>query len=176
MENPSTSIIVPNTDLSITWKSILKLLIFILLLIGIVMFVATLTNNPNDFRKKTEQNQNSNGNSSNSTNNKVDIKIDANKKMHQIGDHFNKHGRGMGYASKKEYGDAALKFAQENCKNLEAEIFEGVWNGGGKANLREQIAVIFENKTVILDKITGQLIDFYEGSEMRGLINLLKLQ
>ncbi len=178
MKNPSTATLISanNIDFSITWKSILKLLILILLLIGIVVFAATLINEQNDFRKKTEQNQNSTENTSNSTNSKVDIKIDADKKMHQVGEHFNKHGRGMGYTSKKEYGDAALKFAQENSKNPKAKIIEGVWNGGGKANLKEQVAVIFENKTVIIDKISGQLIDFYEGSELRGLINQIILQ
>jgi len=76
----------------------------------------------------------------------------------------------------KEYGDAALKFAQENSKNPKAQIFEGKWNGKGMAGKDRQITIIFDNKTAILDKVTGQLIDFYEGSEIRGLINLLKLQ
>jgi len=176
MENPSTSITVPNVDFSISWKSILKLLIFLLLLVGIVMFATTLINNQNDFRKKTEQNQNSNGNSSNSTNSKVDVKLDANKKMHQVGDHFNKHERNMGYNSKKEYGDAALKFAKQNSKNPKAKIFEGKWNGTGMEGKDRQIAILFDNKTVIIEKFTGQLIDFYEGIELRGLINLLKIQ
>jgi len=29
---------------------------------------------------------------------------------------------------------------------------------------------------IIIDKISGQLIDFYEGSELRGLINQIALQ
>lgn len=32
-------------------------------------------------------------------------------KMYQLGDHFNKHGRGMGYESKKAYDAAAKEFA-----------------------------------------------------------------
>ncbi len=131
---------------------------------------------PNDFRKKTEQNQNSTENTSNSTNSKVDIKIDANKKMYQVGDHFNKHGHNMGYNSKKEYGDAAMKFAKENTKNPNARIIEGIWNGKGDFNDMQQIAITNENRTVIIDKITGQLIDFYEGGELRGLIKLIQLQ
>jgi len=40
----------------------------------------------------------------------------------------------------------------------------------------KQIAILFENKTVIIEKFSGQLIDFYEGTELRGLINLIKIQ
>jgi len=93
-----------------------------------------------------------------------------------LGKHFNKHGRQMGFASKKEYGNAAFKFAQQNIKNLQSKIFEGYWNGKGMVGKEKQIAIVFDNKTAILDKVTGQLIDFYEGSELRGLINIVKIQ
>jgi len=133
-------------------------------------------NDPNNRRDNSEQNNESNGNGYRSNHDKLDIKIDAEKKMHQLGDHFNKHGRSMGYSSKNEYGDAALKFAQENCKNPKAQIFEATWNGPGNPGNRQQIAICFENKTIILNRITGQIVDFYEGVEMRGLINIIKIQ
>ncbi len=131
-----------------------------------------IANQKNRQHKAEKQQNTSKGGSSN----KPEIKIDANKKMHQVGDHFNKHGRSMGYSSKKEYGDAALRFAQDNSKNPKAQIFEGELNYGGNRTGDIQIAISHENRTVIVDKITGQLIDFYEGTEMRGLINLLKIQ
>jgi len=145
-------------------------------ILGIIAFAATIINEPDNFRKKAKQNNESHGNGSNSVNNKVEIRIDTQKEMHQLGKHFNKHGRQMGFASKKEYGNAAFKFAQQNIKNLQSKIFEGYWNGSGMVGKEKQIAIVFDNKTAILDKVTGQLIDFYEGSELRGLINIVKIQ
>jgi hypothetical protein len=64
-----------------------------------------------------------------------------------------------------------------NSKNPNAQIYEGTWNVRGVVERRvQQIAIQFENRTVIIDKFSGQLIDFYEGIDMRGLINVLKLQ
>jgi len=173
MNNFSASVPIEN---SISWKFKAKILFVLLLIFGIVVFAAMQMNNPYNFRNQTEQNNESSGNGGKATKNNVDIKIDAEKKMHQVGDHFNKHGREMGYTSKKEYGDAALKFAQENSKNPKAEIFEGKWNTRGTRINDKQIGITFENRTVIIDKRTGQLLDFYQGSEMRGLIELIKIQ
>ena len=96
--------------------------------------------------------------------------------MYQDGKHFNKHGRDMGYASKKEYDAAAKEFARANLKNPDAQIYEGKWNGGGNQHLEEQIAIMYDGKTVIINKQTGQIIDFYEGNECRGLIELKRIR
>ena len=90
--------------------------------------------------------------------------------MYQLGDHFNKHGKAMGYESKKAYDAAAREFANINQENSNAQIFEGIWNG------TVQRAISYEGKTVILDKATGQIIDFYEGCEFRGWINITQIQ
>jgi len=83
----------------------------------------------------------------------------------------------MGYLSKAEYNQAAINFAETNGKNLQAQIIEGTWNGTGKITAQtQQIAISFENKSVIIDKITGQIINFYEGTDIRGLINIIKIQ
>jgi len=98
------------------------------------------------------------------------------KKMHQLRDHFNKHGRIMGYESKKTYDAAAKAFAKINQNNPSTKIFDGVWNGKGKLSDTFQRAISYEGKTVILDKNTGQVIDFYKGSELRGLIKLVEVK
>ena len=167
-----------SNSISFDWKFFLKIVFFLLLLFGVVYTAITFYDNfDQQRRKKTEQNNNSGNGSKSTNNNKVDIKIDAQKQMYQEGKHFNKHGRAMGYSSKKEYSDAALKFAQENSKNTNAQIFEGTWNGTGKVTAQtQQIAISCENKTVILNKLSGQIIDFYKGTELRGLIKLITLQ
>lgn len=52
------------------------------------------------------------------------IKV-SESKMYQLGDHFNKHGRNMGYGYKKEYDAAAKEFAKVNQSNSKATIVEG---------------------------------------------------
>ena len=64
----------------------------------------------------------------------------------------------------------------DTLSNQVAKIFDGVWNGKGKLNDTFQRAIIYKGKTVILDKNTGQVIDFYEGSELRGLIKLVEVK
>ncbi|WP_102272010.1 hypothetical protein [Cytobacillus massiliigabonensis] len=120
-----------------------------------------------------EENPNDKDNGSNGNENIINIS-DAN--MYQLGKHFNKHGRNMGYTSKKDYNLAAYHFAKTNQVNPKATIFEGVWNGPGQLNGTVQRAIIYEGKTVIVDKKTGQLIDFYQGSELRGLIHLKEIK
>jgi hypothetical protein len=98
------------------------------------------------------------------------------KKMYQLGQHFFKHGREMGYSTKYEYDLAARQFANDNLNNPNAQIFEGTWNGRGINHYSTQLAISNENKTLIIDKASRQIIDFYNGTEMRGLINLTRIQ
>lgn len=129
--------------------------------------------NPNDNRNKTENTENSGNGSSN---NSKKIKLDENKSMHQLGKHFNKHGRGMGYQSKAEYNRAALEFAKTNRTNSNAKIYEGIWRArGDMARDVKQVVISYKNRTVIIDKLSGQLVNFYDGVELRGLINLTAL-
>jgi hypothetical protein len=100
----------------------------------------------------------------------------SDSKMYQLGKHFEKHGRQMGYNSKKEYDAAAQNFVKTHLNNSEAKIFEGVWNGKGQLNGTKQIVIVYDGKTAIIDKNTGQIIDFYLGSELRGLIHLERLR
>jgi len=81
----------------------------------------------------------------------------------------------MGYASKKEYQNAAIEFAEKCKNNPAAKIMEGQWNGKGIQKNTHQILIHFENRTVILQKETGQLVDFYIGSDWKGLINLITI-
>lgn len=81
----------------------------------------------------------------------------------------------MGYASKKEYDMAARVFAEANQLNPKAVVHDGIWGGKGMLAGTAQRAISFEGKTVILDKSTGQVIDFYIGTELRGLIDLVKV-
>ncbi|MGO4733739.1 hypothetical protein [Paenibacillus sp. 2KB_22] len=96
-------------------------------------------------------------------------------KMYQLGDHFNKHGRGMGYESKKAYDAAAKEFATKNQNNPKSSIVEGTWNGSGSLNGATQRAITYDGKTVIIDVKSGQVIDFFIGKEFKG-INIIKLQ
>lgn len=155
-------------------KTFIKLFLLLLLMFLLGYTVLTMYYNPmndNNDWNKSEQSRSS-GSSRNYSNN---IKVQSDKDMHQLGKHFNKHGRGMGYSSKKEYQRAAVEFAEKYKSNPNANIFRGKWNGSGKFNLKEQFAIKYENKTVIIDKVTGQIVNFYKGGEMRGLIEILKI-
>ena len=90
------------------------------------------------------------------------VSVDFLMPMHQLGKHFNEHGRGMGYSSKREYDDAAKEFAASNQNNDAATVREGVWNGSGSRRGDRQRAISNEGKTVIIDCSTGQIIDFYD--------------
>lgn len=103
------------------------------------------------------------------------IKI-SDKKMHQEGKHFNKHGRGMDYGSKKAYDAAAKEFARKYQDHPDARVYEGKWNGSGKLGGNRQRAITFDGKTVIIDKNTGQIVDYYIGEEYRGLIDLERIR
>lgn len=95
--------------------------------------------------------------------------------MYQQGQHFNKHGRDMGYAGKKEYEKAARNFFKQN-KDV-AEIYEAKWNSSrGNQGSEVQIIVRHEGKQLIINKESGQIIDFYEGTSLDGFIRLERKQ
>ncbi len=152
------------------------IVLFILLFILGIAVTHVLTDydlHRNNRKQSTESNKSS-GNG-NSESNKLDIKINSEKEMHQLGKHFNKHGREMGHASKKEYQKAAVEFAKKYKTHSNSKIMQGTWNGKGAYTDVKQIAISFEERTVILDKQTGQLIDFYKGTELRGLKELIQI-
>ncbi|RKM56054.1 hypothetical protein D6856_15060, partial [Butyrivibrio sp. XB500-5] len=102
------------------------------------------------------------------------IKV-SEEKMYQLGKHFNKHGRDMGYAGKAEYEAAARKFFEKNKET--AEIYEGIWNSSrGAQSGQVQIVVRQNGKQLIINKETGQIIDFYEGTSLDGFINIERIQ
>ena len=97
------------------------------------------------------------------------------EKMYQQGQHYNKHGRDMGYSSKKEYEQAARDFFEQN-KNT-SEIYEGIWNNsrGGQSGQR-QIIMRKDGRQLIINKQSGQIIDFYEGTSLDGFIDIERVQ
>lgn len=95
--------------------------------------------------------------------------------MYQQGQHFNKHGVDMGYASKKAYEQGARDFIESNKHN--AEIFEGTWNSSrGIQGGEEQIIMRYEGKQAIINKESGQIVDFYEGTSLDGFIDIRQVQ
>ena len=103
------------------------------------------------------------------------IKI-SDKKMHQDGEHYNKHGRNMGYSSAREYDFAAKTFASKYQNHPDAKVYDGIWNGKGSFNGQLQRIITYKEKTVIINPKTGQVIDFYFGNEYRGFITLKKIR
>ena len=96
-------------------------------------------------------------------------------KMYQQGQHYNKHGRYMGYSSKKEYEQAARDFFEQN-KNT-SEMFEGIWNSSrGVQSGQVQIIMRQDGKQLIINKESGRIIDFYEGTSLEGFINIERVQ
>lgn len=97
------------------------------------------------------------------------------QKMYQQGKHFNKHGREMGYASKAEYENGARRFLSANKDT--ARIYEGVYNSShGQLNGHIQIIVIKNGKSLIIEKDTMQIIDFYAGTSLSSFINIERVQ
>ncbi|MBQ3599592.1 MAG: hypothetical protein II992_00100 [Lachnospiraceae bacterium] len=107
--------------------------------------------------------------------NYVESIVISEQKMYQQGQHYNKHGRDMGYSGKKEYEQAAREFFEQN-KNI-CEIYEGIWNSsrGGQSGQR-QIIMRQHGKQLIINKESGQIIDFYEGTSLEGFINIERIQ
>ncbi|GHU61056.1 hypothetical protein FACS189418_0010 [Clostridia bacterium] len=97
------------------------------------------------------------------------------QKMYQQGQHFNKHGKDMGYTSKKAYEQGARDFIDTNKNN--AEIFEGTWNSSrGIQGGEEQIIIRYKGKQAIINKESGQIINFYEGTSLDGFIDIRQVQ
>lgn len=95
--------------------------------------------------------------------------------MYQQGQHFNKHGKEMGYTSKKAYEQGARDFVKNN--KSKAEIFEGTWNSSrGSQSGEVQIIIRYEGKQAIINKETGQIIDFYNGTSLDGFIDIRQVQ
>ncbi len=99
----------------------------------------------------------------------------SDKKMYQLGDHFEKHGREMGYLGKKEYEIGAREFFVVN-KNS-AIIYEGTFNSQhGQMVGTRQIIIQADGKSLIILKETGQLVDFYNGTGLDSFINIERFQ
>ena len=97
------------------------------------------------------------------------------EKMYQQGKHYNKHGRDMGYSSKKEYEQGARDFLEQNREV--AEIYEGTWNDSkGKQSGKRQIIMRHDGKQLIINKETNQIIDFYEGTDLGGFKDIERVQ
>lgn len=86
--------------------------------------------------------------------------------------HFNKHSRAMGFRDKKSYNRAAQDFAKKYQDHPDAKVYEGKWSARGKFQKETQRVITHNGKTVIVDPTTGQIIDFYEGTDFRGLNDL----
>lgn len=69
----------------------------------------------------------------------------SNKEMHKAGYHLNKHGRGMGFESKKDYDAAAKEFAVKHQTNPQAKVIEGRLNTGNNT-VQYQRVITFEGK------------------------------
>ena len=99
----------------------------------------------------------------------------SDQRMYQLGDHFNKHGREMGYTSKQEYEQAARDFFEANRESC--EIYEGIFNSAhGNQNTQAQYILRCDGKQLIINKQTGQIIDFYEGIGLDSFINVERIQ
>lgn len=108
------------------------------------------------------------------TGKKYSVEISEQKK-YQIGNHYNKHGKDMGFASKKEYAQAAKIFLQKYLKD--AEVFEGTYNSGHGRNAGiRQIIVRYNGKQLIINKESGQIVDFYEGTSLESFIRIERIQ
>ena len=82
-----------------------------------------------------------NKNTFNYTGTRYEINV-TDQTMYQLGNHFNCHGKPeMGYASKKEYQQAAYDFALEARKSPNAKIYIGTWNGRGTLNNTDYYAL-----------------------------------
>lgn len=102
--------------------------------------------------------------------------IISDKEIHQAGKHFYKHGREMGYSSKKEYDAAAKAFARKYQNHPEASVYRGYQNQRGTKVSDPQRIISHNNTTVIINEKTGQVIDFYIGTEYRGVIRLERIR
>ena len=64
-----------------------------------------------------------------------------------------------------------------NTNKSNAEIFEGTWNSSrGIQGGEEQIIIRYEGRQAIINKETGHIIDFYEGTSLDGFIDIRQVQ
>ncbi len=97
------------------------------------------------------------------------------QRMFRLGSHFRKHGRDMGYASKKEYEAAARDFYKDNLDT--AEIYQGYWGDPHLESIeKDQLIIRADGKQLIIGKRSGQIIDFYEGTSLNGFIKIERIQ
>lgn len=81
----------------------------------------------------------------------------------------------MGYTGKKEYEQATRDFFKENRDTC--EIYEGIFNSAhGNQNTQAQYIFRSDGKQLIINKQTGQIIDFYEGTSLDSFINVERIQ
>lgn len=82
----------------------------------------------------------------------------------------------MGAQSKADYQDAAYKFGIENLDNPYANIDVGYRNTRNGYRGEIQVALMYANKTLIIDFASGQMINFYTGSWNRGIIHQMRIR
>jgi hypothetical protein len=105
------------------------------------------------------------------------VLIDMKKEVYQLGNHFNKHGRQLGFQSKMEYDDAAKKFAQRYQHHPDAIIKEGRLNSKEKGKKGPvQRIVEYDGLAVIINPENGQVINFYDGYEHSALIDITRIR
>ena len=77
----------------------------------------------------------------------------------------------MGYLGKKEYEQAARSFFEQNKSSC--EIYEGIFNNS-RGNQSGQVQYILrqDGKQLIINKESGQIIDFYNGTSLDAFINV----
>lgn len=129
-------------------------------------------NKKGDSDNKDKNDQNKKGEADTNYGEQIEV---SEQKMYQQGQHYNKHGKDMGYGSKKEYEAGAREFIAKNKDG--AEIFEGEWNSsrGGQSG-ETQIIIRADGKQAIINKETGQIIDYYEGTSLDGFRNIRRVQ
>lgn len=77
--------------------------------------------------------------------------------------------------AKKEYELAARDFFDANKESC--EIYEGIFNSAhGNQNTQAQYIFRCDGKQLIINKQTGQIIDFYEGTGLDSFINVERIQ
>jgi hypothetical protein len=105
------------------------------------------------------------------------VEIDMVKAIYQDGQHFNKHGRQMGYKSSKEYDKAAKDFAQRYQNHPDTILKEGHLNSKEKGKKGPvQRIVEYDGLTVIVNPENGQVINFYDGCKHSALIDIKRIK
>lgn len=76
--------------------------------------------------------------------------------------------------SSSKYGKE-IKISEQKC--ISKDSFEGIWNAsrGGQAG-QVQIIIRAKGMQAIINKTTGEIIDFYTGTSLDGFIKIRKVQ